>query len=389
MADAVILHLPIPTLGIIGWEADASISGSVAWALPVPVLSTGSIVGMQLTLPVPVLAIAGSTGFATNAYQQPLVLPRLSLAIAGRAGVIGGIQFTLPLPRVQALDPDLTALALPIPTLRLVGETGAVGSVVGRLPAPVLSVVGSVQFVAATALSIRPTLSVAGVTGAGGSVGMALRALQLAASGYTGNIGNVVMALPVMRLSAAGGEQMVGTVNLALPILMLQATGITAGAGGSVAYALHLEAQALTTYANFNFNSMTQFNGVYLGATDAGIFALAGANDAGVAIDAVVRVGISDFGTSKLKRIDRAYVGYSTDGDMELRVVTEGAPTRRYALLATGATGIHGNHVRIGKGVQTRYWQFEIANVNGADFELNCLEVKPSRLGRRVGGGDA
>jgi hypothetical protein len=152
---------------------------------------------------------------------------------------------------------------------------------------------------------------------------------------------------------------------------------------------MHTEKQAFTTYTNFPFNSFAKFNDVWLGAADGGLFVLAGATDDGTFIDAAVRVGITDFSTSHLKRVARMYVGYRADGDMQLNVTTDENQTRSYALRSTGNSGIHGNHVRIGKGLKARYWQFELQNVDGADFELNTMEIKPDVLKRRIGGGDA
>jgi hypothetical protein len=50
---------------------------------------------------------------------------------------------------------------------------------------------------------------------------------------------------------------------------------------------------------------------------------------------------------------------------------------------------LHGNHVRLGKGLEARYWQFEVRNQGGAYFDLNTIELKPTKLRRRVGGRDA
>lgn len=382
MTDAVILRLPIPTLAIIGWESDAAISGSVSLTLPVFGIATGNIEGTRLTLPKPVIAITGLAGVVGTVATR--LLP--TLAVSGVTGMSGTVQFTLPMPQLAVSGPDRTQFTLPMPKLSLVGTTGIVGSVSQRLPMPLLSIVGAVPFTGTVGLSVRPQLAVSGVTGAVGGVGITLRAITLAASGYTGVAGSVSMTLPMFSLSASGTGPLIGTVSLNFPMLLLEATGVTAGAGVSQAFALNVTSQAISTYANYGFNSLTKFNGVYLGASSAGIFALAGATDAGTAIDAVARVGISDYGTAKLKRIDRAYIGYRADGDMVLSVITDDHQRRDYAVRALNTPGIHGNHVRIGKGVTARYWQFEIANVNGANFELNCLEVKPSRMGRRVGG---
>lgn len=366
MAGAIYLTLPAPALKILGWEDTASIAGGVSLVLPVPAMYIG----------------AGAGGLA----EAVLVQPAWAISARGVTGVVGSLSLSVPAMQMQARNENRLVLARTVPTLAITGTLGIFGGAVIRFPQRAKSSSGLVGYVGNMSPTVRRTVGIAGNSGFVGGIETTLRGIALAACGYTGVVGGASLILPVRTSLKSGYGQTSGGIQLTVPTLMLQATGVTGASGLSQAYALHLEAQALTEYTNFGLNSMATFNGVYLGATDAGIFALAGATDAGVAIDAVARVGVSDYGTAKLKRIERAYIGYRADGDMELRVITDDHQTRRYALKALSTPGIHGNHVRIGMGVQARYWQFEIANVNGSDFELNCLEIKPSRLGRRVGG---
>jgi hypothetical protein len=39
--------------------------------------------------------------------------------------------------------------------------------------------------------------------------------------------------------------------------------------------------------------------------------------------------------------------------------------------------------VKMGRGVKSRYWQFTISNVDGADFEIDELVLLPIILKRR------
>jgi len=41
---------------------------------------------------------------------------------------------------------------------------------------------------------------------------------------------------------------------------------------------------------------------------------------------------------------------------------------------------------RLGWGLQAVDWDFELANVNGADFELHSVEFHPTQLSRRIRG---
>jgi len=306
-----------------------------------------------LTLPVPTVDGIGWTSTGSITGSAGLTLPMLTLDTVG------------------SLDAS-AALTLPSLTLSASGLTGKVGQVVVDLP--------------------MVTLQASGLTGNVGSMSASLASLALAAEGFTGILGTADLTLPVIQLSAEGGY-VTGTASLTIPALQLVATGTTAAVGTTNAWALELTEKALSTYDLPAFNSLVNFNGVYLGATSAGIFALTGTADGAAAIDAVLRTGKTDFGTRNLKRIERIWVGYTCDGEMDLTVITTddaGDELRTtYRLPATGGTGLHGNSVKIGQGLVSLHWQFEAANVDGCNFSLDTIEPKPLILQRRHGGGNA
>lgn len=382
------LNLPAPVIDIIGWEDTAAISGGVTLQLPTPVMgiTDEGVRGIALTLPILTLGATGVTGQSAAAAMN---LPMFSMAAAGVTGQSATVALSLPKYQLSISDGSAVRLTMPEPVLAVEAVTGNIGSVTLVRPMPALVVTGSVQYAGGVALSLLPQMSVAGATGVTAGVALSLRSLALAIQGHSGAVGNASMLLPVMRLDVAGHGQFVGSVVLSLPMLALQATSTLAAGANFSTIALHTESNALTSYDNYKFNSFAQFNGVYLGANDNGIFALSGATDDGALINAAARVGLTDFGTSHLKRIDRCYVGYRADGSMILRVFTDEVTVRDYLLTATGKSGLHGNHVRIGKGLAARYWQFEIQNKDGADFTLDVMELKPTPLRRRIGGGDA
>lgn len=284
------------------------------------------------------------------------------------------------------------------------GATGSTSSSKNKIPQSVASgtadsafIVSLPQIVAAGvgeewAVQVTqqlPHIIASGYATQGGISKATLLQIIAAAQGYSGVVGSSSVRLPLMVAAGQGYVPAIGfSVQLSIPLIIATGTGRSSGNTWST-IVMHTESQALTEYDNYHFNSFAKFNGVYLGAGDDGIFALTGADDDGVFIDAYARVGITDYGTSHLKRADRLYVGYRTDGNLILRVITEDLVQRDYLLKATGKSGIHGNHIRVGKGVEARYWQFEIRNKDGADFELDMIEVKPTVLSRRIGGGNA
>lgn len=409
MSNTAALSLPTPVIDVIGGESNTIISGSaslifpyitncqisgvtgfygsVALTLPTPSIKVASGIGaIALTLPVSQLAITGEQG---NLGAVALTLPTPVALATAVTGTTGSVALALPSFKLCITSSSRVTLALPIPTLQSSGFFGSIGSVSMTLRAPVINASGSTPNVGQVALQLVPKLQVAGTVGIAGNVAMTLRQIALATHGYSGFVGGAQLALPVMQMSATGVELAVGTVALSLPLLVLQSNGFVQPGASFSTIVMHTESMALSTYDNYNFNSFAKFNGVYLGANGSGIFALSGATDDGALINAAARVGITDFGTSHLKRVDRMYVGYRTDGDMVLRVFTDETTSRDYLLTSTGKTGMHGNHVRIGKGLAARYWQFEIQNRFGSDFEMNMIEVKPTVLRRRIGGGDA
>lgn len=371
-------------------------SARVALALPRfwPMIGGGlgvtADVALKLPMPQLTLTIQGRTG--------PLVvvagtLPTPRLAAVGSTGVVGTVALTLPTPVLQAQAPDMASgLRLPVPQLVVTGATGVQGGVILTLPAPVLSAGGIALASGGVVAQLPlPTIQIVGNTGDAIRMANTLRAFALAAQGYTGVVGEVALRLPIVRLDVEGYQPVIGYAQMVLPHLQLQATGRTASApvADRSTITMHTETLSLTTYENYPFNSFAKLNGVFLGASEDGIFALSGPDDAGAPIEGYARVGISDFATSFLKRIDRIYIGYRSQGNMIVRIYTDETVMRDYLLDPTRERGLHGDHVRLGKGLLARYYQFEVRNMDGADFDLDCIELKPIKLQRRVGGRNA
>lgn len=144
----------------------------------------------------------------------------------------------------------------------------------------------------------------------------------------------------------------------------------------------------VSEYSNFTFNSMAYSPDEMLGCTDEGLYLLEGDDDAGTAIDAHLTSLMLDFDTSKLKRMSTAYVGYTSTGQLLLKVRSEeqGVYAERWyeARESTAQPAPSQNRMKIGKGLRSRYWSFELTNVDGSDFEVDKVELYPIVLERRV-----
>jgi hypothetical protein len=157
----------------------------------------------------------------------------------------------------------------------------------------------------------------------------------------------------------------------------------------SQAWVMNTEAgMPISEYDNYLFTSMTTFKGRSFGTTDSGLFELEGDTDIGDPITAQVESMMLDFGTSRMKRIRTAYMGYTSSNELVLKVmsVDDGELFEHwYKASPVGSnTAPRTGMVEVGQGLRSRYWQFELTNVDGGDFELDVLELYPLFLGRRV-----
>ncbi len=146
---------------------------------------------------------------------------------------------------------------------------------------------------------------------------------------------------------------------------------------------------AVSTYTNYPFNSFAEFNGRFFGGSETGLMELVGATDNGTPINPVLRTGLMDFGSSLLKRVPFAYVGYTADQQlvMKVTVTAPGGEKQQYwygldPRPVAGATTQ--NRVQIDRGLRSVYWQFELTSLNGAQIDVDSLRLFPMILSRRV-----
>ena len=153
------------------------------------------------------------------------------------------------------------------------------------------------------------------------------------------------------------------------------------------AYVMNTQTSAMSQYNNYAFNAFASFNNTTFGSFGNNIYELTGPDDAGTQIDALLRTGMTDFGDSRYKRIHGAYMGYTSDGTVVLRVTTTDSGDKKtywYRSIAQTANSSRELRIPVGKGLQSRYWQFELINETGADFEIDVLELVPVMLDRRI-----
>lgn len=162
--------------------------------------------------------------------------------------------------------------------------------------------------------------------------------------------------------------------------------------GQFTAWTMNTDSKGATKYTNYPFNSFMQIGGVWHGVADDGLYRLGGPDDDGEAIRSKLRLGMAALGTRLSSHAVSAYFGYTADGDLRLKVVTADSQTGTreahvYRLYANDAAGsMRNSRSKIGKGLKAVYWDFVIENVDGANFELDCVEILPLVLDRRLRG---
>lgn len=252
----------------------------------------------------------------------------------------------------------------------------------------IASMTGYSGFIATMSLRMEQFIS-AMTSDPFGSIDVEPQGFDLSMTGLNGGIGALAGTMQYMTSSMTGYVQVTGTIDITVRPFGSYMSGDTGIGLNYTTLTMHTEWQALTQYTNYPFNSFARFNDVSLGASSTGLYRLTGDTDNGTAIAAVAKVGISDMGTSHLKKTEFVYVGCRATGDLLLRLNTNDSHVRDYRVKHNGETGLHVKRVKLGKGVVARYWQFEVQNIDGADFDLNTLEIKPTVLSRRISGGRA
>lgn len=199
-----------------------------------------------------------------------------------------------------------------------------------------------------------------------------------------------------MRIVALASDTLQGTDTLATAMqlnaeasdgILLYAT-IRLGGTEYAGWVLNTVNRAPSQYTNFPFDSFARFGDRYFAAGDGGIFELTGNTDDGARIDAFIRTGLSNFGTGKMKRVPDVYVAYTSTGDLVLKVVTTSATGEKvedwYRMAAKNANAVREGRFQPGRGLKSVYWQFELCNTGGDDFDLAELKLRPLILDRRV-----
>lgn len=149
-----------------------------------------------------------------------------------------------------------------------------------------------------------------------------------------------------------------------------------------VTWAVNYDTGAYSEYTGYGFDAMYERDGLYFGTRGAEVYLLGGDDDDGTPIDAFVAFGKQNFGDTLLKHIPNVYAGVSSTGVLLLRV-TAGDDTYTYRARRNDDT-TRAQRFDLGRGLRGSYYEFELFNEAGADFELDSVEFAVVPTTRRI-----
>lgn len=139
---------------------------------------------------------------------------------------------------------------------------------------------------------------------------------------------------------------------------------------------------AAAQFFNHQANSACVFDGKLLFATSAGVLQSSGDNDGyetvgeeqvAIPISAYIIPPTSDFAYRGQKSPRSMVLGGNFDGRMQVSITDEKGVTQDY--LTPGLDGDDGAKIALRTDQRSRYHQIKIANVDGADFSIESVDM--------------
>lgn len=333
-------------------------------------------------LPAVSVALSGAAGVGGSIIAR---LPRHSADLAAIAGVMATVDVTLPAITVdfEAGGFGIEAL-LPTVQANLTASAGVLAEIAVTLPSVSATLTTTVANVATVSASLpRIDAYLSPFVAAVAVISATLRAPTASLNALLGTNATLSAALTSISTQLGALQQVVATITVTLPSMVSTATA-TMPFSQVATYITNTITSAVTTYENFPFNSFAEIDGKYYGAGPAGLFELVGDKDVTTDIDATLALGALHFGSEMQKRMSDFFIAMRSDGDITLRVSVDEREPFEYTLSPLDIETLKQRRTLIGKGAKGKYWQFELANTAGCDFDFDSLNAAAVVLGRRL-----
>jgi hypothetical protein len=210
--------------------------------------------------------------------------------------------------------------------------------------------------------------------------------LTSAGEGQVG-IGVTSTSISLGSLSTAGSSwsEITATASGTLPRIISSGAAVVGDSANRKWVVMNVGNGAVSEYEDWTFDSIVTFNGDTLLLGAAGIAVVGGTADDTAQIEAYITTGKVDHGSESSKRPTDAYVGLKTPGSMELTVTGKykGLEQSYTYTVPYGEDEEEAQKVDLGRGFESRYLQYKLANRDGSDFTIDALTVLAQVTGRR------
>jgi len=143
--------------------------------------------------------------------------------------------------------------------------------------------------------------------------------------------------------------------------------------GHGEAWTANTDTFAGSRYTDLPFNSIAAIGDVLYGAGEEGLYAMDARLDDGQPVQASIVTGQRTAGESVV-RGGYLYSTMAADGPMQVRVLDVAGGRKgghTYPFERRPADDVAPMRAKYGKGVRSRYWQFEVLNQDGTDFRIS------------------
>lgn len=268
---------------------------------------------------------------------------------------------------------EILSFPLEIPALEVSGSFKSGGKLSASLTVPAMEL----------SLQIAPRNEI--------NAALGITALRLSGAIISGGVISGAIEIPPLGLILTLGHQSRLAFALDIPSidpwLEIRVTPALAPSMSPFrkGFVMNLSTFGVTEYSNYPFNSFCDYHlsGVYVGASENGIFLLDGDDDDGVKINAVIHTGTEDLWSRVIRRLREGFITMR-GGEIDIEIILdEGRLDPVTRNLVSVRDVMHEERFKIPRGLKNRFASFIFRNSGGADFDLESLRIFCDEIQRR------
>jgi hypothetical protein len=380
LGDVVV---PMPTI-----SATGSMRGNyVAFIAPMPeIAASGGVPSADVGFIMPMPTISAH-GYIELHGDGAVEVPMPTISSYGWMPIHGSASLIAPMPTIEAWTGLIARLDVPMPTIQATGYpwVGARASLIA--PMPTISA-GAIPDMGAHAAFIAPMPTIQahayGHTQADANITVPMPTID--AHGYIWIAGDVAFSVPMPTIGAHAYIEIHGSASITFPFpeFDIVAHAIPEETGLS-ALVLNLQNLALSEYTNYMFNSLTKFNGKYIGCMSDGIWSLEGNLDGSAYIEATITYPTIDLDIDSIHRLAEIWLAGRMEGIMKIQVTEDEGSTFSYYTSVIDKE-LHKERVTFGRGLKGTFYEVSLKNEVGSNFYINNAKILAMYISSRATG---